>query len=116
MDNTLLGVPLVFWAVICFSIAIAYYFFWPQPSPKRLTPRTRAQHIILRYFHALVWVLLGTGCLLGWAGYGGLGGAVALLGVPVYGVFLYFVIRDRNVELADAAARRKGKDAMNSPG
>mgnify|MGYP003378154648 CR=1 FL=1 len=43
MGNTLLGVPLLFWAIVCFSIAIAYYFFWPKPSARRLTPRTTGQ-------------------------------------------------------------------------
>jgi hypothetical protein len=115
MSATLLGVPLAFWSVVCFSIAAAYYFFWPQPSPKRLTPRTRGQHIVLRYFHALVWVLLGVGCLLGWFGLGDLGRWVALLAIPAYAIFLVYVVRDRNIEQADAAARRRTPDA-GAPG
>ena len=107
MGITLLGVPLVFWAVVCFSIAVAYYFFWPKPSSRRQTPRTPFQHIVLRYFHALVWVLLGIGCLLGWFSSGELGRWVALAAIPVYAIFLIYVVRDRNVELADAAARRR---------
>ena len=115
MGNTLLGAPLIFWAIVCFSIAVAYYFFWPKPSPRRLTPRTTGQHIVLRYFHALVWVLLGLGCLLGGMSSGELGRWVALAGIPVYAIFLYYVVRDRNIELADAATRRKSKDSMNTP-
>lgn len=115
MGNTLLGVPLIFWALVCFSIAAAYFFFWPRPSAKRLTPRTTWQHIVLRYFHGLVWVLLGVGCLLGWQSDSQFGRWVALLALPVYVIFLVVVVRDRNIELADAAARRKSSEANNSP-
>jgi hypothetical protein len=46
---------------------------------------------------------------------GELGRWVALAGIPVYAIFLYYVWRDRNVELADAATRRRSKDSMNTP-
>ena len=69
LGNTLFGIPLVFWGMGCLAIAVAYYRIWPQPGPKRSLPRTQWQHIVLRYFHSLVWVLLAAGCFLAGAGY-----------------------------------------------
>lgn len=114
MSETLLGVPLLFWGILCLAIAAAYYFIWPQPGPKRLAPRTVREHVVLRYFHALVWVLLAAGCFLGAAGLGEFGRWVALLGIPVYVVFLVYVVRDRNREDAARAAQRKGAGAQNA--
>uniref|UniRef100_A0A7C1JZF5 Uncharacterized protein n=1 Tax=Caldilinea aerophila TaxID=133453 RepID=A0A7C1JZF5_9CHLR len=104
----LLGVPLIFWGLLCLAIAIAYYFFWPRPGPKRLTPRTLREHIVLRYFHSLVWVLLALGAFLGALGAGATGRWMALLAIPVYIIFLVYVVRDRNKEEAARAARRAG--------
>lgn len=64
LGNTLLGIPLVFWGIGCLAVAVAYYRIWPQPSPKRSQQRTQWQHIVLRYFHSLVWILLAAGCFL----------------------------------------------------
>lgn len=108
LGNTLLGIPLVFWGLGCLAIAVAYYRIWPQPIPKRTQPRTQWQHIVLRYFHSLVWVLLAAGCFLAGAGYN-VGLWVAALALPVYIVFLVMVIQDRNRELADLAAQRKAQ-------
>ena len=114
MDQTLFGVPLLFWGVLCLAIAAAYYYVWPQPGPKRLAPRSMSEHVVLRYFHSLVWVLLAAGCFLGSAGMGELGRWIALLGIPVYIVFLVYVVRDRNKEEAARAAQRKGAGAQNA--
>ena len=114
MDQTLFGVPLLFWGVLCLAIAAAYYYVWPQPGPKRLAPRTVREHVVLRYFHSLVWVLLAAGCFLGGAGLGELGRWIALLGIPVYIVFLIYVVRDRNKEEAARAAQRKGAGAQSA--
>lgn len=114
MNETLFGIPLIFWGVLCLGVAIAYYFIWPQPGPKRLAPRTQREHIVLRYFHSLVWVLLAFGCFLGAAGYGALGWWVAALGIPVYVVFLYYVVHDRNKEEAARKAKRQGAGARDA--
>lgn len=114
MSETLLGVPLVFWGVLCLAIAAAYYFIWPQPGPKRLAPRSVREHVVLRYFHTLVWVLLAAGCFLAAAGLGEFGRWLALLGIPVYVIFLVYVVRDRHKEDAARAAQRKGAGAQNA--
>ena len=96
MDNTLLGIPLVVWGVLCLGIGVAYYYIWPQPNPKRAEPRTRWQHIVLRYFHMLVWVLLAGGCFLAGLGLNVLGGLVAFLALPAYIYFLVVLLQDRS--------------------
>ena len=111
LGSTLLGIPLVFWGIGCLAVAVAYYRIWPQPSPKRTQRRTQWQHIVLRYFHALVWVLLAAGCFLAGAGYN-IGLWVAALALPVYIYFLVMVVQDRNRELADLAAQRKAQAAV----
>ena len=113
MTETLLGIPLVFWGLLCLAIAVAYYFFWPKPGPKRLTPRTLREHIVLRYFHSLVWVLLALGAFLGALGAGATGRWIALLAIPVYIIFLIYVVRDQNKEEAARAAQRAGAGNRN---
>ena len=113
LGNTLLGIPLIFWGLGCGAVAVAYYRIWPQPSPKRSQPRTQWQHIVLRYFHSLVWILLAAGCFLAGAGYN-IGLWVAALALPVYILFLVMLVQDRNRELADLAAQRKAQAAATS--
>jgi hypothetical protein len=105
--STLLGIPLALWGIGCLAIAIAYYRIWPQPSPKRTTPRSPQQGFVLRYFHALVWVLLALGCFLAGYGFVNIGLWLAAAALPVYIVFLVMLVKDRNRELADLAAQRK---------
>jgi hypothetical protein len=107
LGNTLLGIPLLFWGTGCLAIAFAYYRLWPQPSPKRTQPRTTWQHIVLRYFHALVWGLLAAGCFLAGAGYSNIGLWLAAAALPVYIVFLVMLLQDRQRELADLSTQRK---------
>jgi hypothetical protein len=115
LGNTLLGIPLVFWGIGCLAVAVAYYRIWPQASPKRSQRRTQWQHIVLRYFHSLVWVLLAAGCFLAGAGFN-IGLWVAALALPVYIYFLVMVVQDRNRELADLAAQRKVQAAVTANG
>ena len=115
LGNTLLGVPLVFWGIGCLAVAVAYYRIWPQPSPKRSQRRTQWQHIVLRYFHSLVWILLAAGCFLAGAGFN-IGLWVAALALPVYIYFLVMMVQDRNRELADLAAQRKAQAPVTASG
>jgi hypothetical protein len=107
LGETLFGIPLIFWGLGCLAVAVTYYRLWPQPSPKRTLPRTQWQHVVLRYFHALVWVLLAAGCFLAGTGYTNIGLWLAAAALPVYITFLVMLIKDRNRELADLAAQRK---------
>jgi hypothetical protein len=109
LGNTLFGIPLYFWGLGCLAVAAAYYRLWPQPSPKRTQPRTKFQHSVLRYGHALVWLLLAAGCFLAGAGAVPIGLALASASLPVYILFLVLLLQDRQRELADLAAQRKNK-------
>jgi hypothetical protein len=104
--NTLFGIPLAFWGIGCLAIAFAYWRIWPQPSPRRTQPRTTWQHLVLRCFHSLVWVLLAGACFLAGAGYN-IGLWLASAALPVYIVFLVMLVQDRNREQADLTAQRK---------
>jgi|GEM_PF-675887 len=115
MNNTLFGIPLAFWGVGCLAIAAVYYQIWPMPNPTRIRPRSVWQHLVLRYAHSLVWILLAGACFLAGFGYGAFGLALAFAALPTYVIFLVVVVQDRQRELADqAAARRSASDAKSS--
>ena len=114
LSETLLGVPLVFWGGISLAIGAAYLFVWPKPEPRRVSLRTTREHVVLRYFHSIVWVLIAVGCFLGAAGYGDIGRWFALLGIPVYIIFLVSVVRDRHKEDAARIAHRSGARARDA--
>jgi hypothetical protein len=112
--ETLFGIPLAFWGVGCLAVAFAYYRIWPMPSPKRTQARTPWQHFMLRYGHALVWVLLAGGCFLAGWGQTTIGLWLAAAALPVYIAFLVMLIQDRQRELADLAAQRKAGEPSPS--
>jgi hypothetical protein len=114
MSETLLGVPLVIWSAISLAIGSAYYFVWPKPEPRRVSQRTVREHVVLRYFHSLVWVLIAIGCFLAAAGIGEIGRWIALLGIPVYIIFIVYIVRDRRKEDAARAAQRAGAHARDA--
>jgi hypothetical protein len=107
VDNTLFGIPLTVWALICLGIAAVYWYIWPKPDARRTKPRGKGVAFILRAGHSLVWVLLAAGCLMGAYGYGTAGWIIALTALPLYIAFIVLLVMDRRVELADLAASRK---------
>ncbi len=50
---------LIFVTIVCLLMATLFYFVWPQT----LKP-VGWKKLVLRYFHALVWVLLALACLI----------------------------------------------------
>jgi hypothetical protein len=113
--STLFGIPLAFWGIGCLAVAVTYYRIWPQASPKRTALRSPWQQFVLRYFHALVWVLLALGCFLAGYGFAAIGLWLAAAALPVYIVFLVMLVQDRNRELADLAAQRKAAQSLAVP-
>jgi hypothetical protein len=63
VDNTLLGLPVEAWAIVCFAVAGAYANFWPRPPRTATAPRTTWQQLVLRWFHAATWLCLGLAAL-----------------------------------------------------
>ena len=96
MSETFLGFPLQTWGILCLAVAVAYFFKWPKPKPDRTgPPRNTLVHIILRWFHSVVWLLLGLACFLWASGPSSAANAVAVAALIVYAVFLVTLLRDR---------------------
>ncbi len=92
MAPGLLGVPWLIWAAVCLAVAGVYAVVVPRPKRAGATgaPSPPAwRRLVLRWAHALVWLLLATSCLLRAAGLAGaVPNAVALAALPLYGLFL----------------------------
>lgn len=77
-------------AVIAMAVAVAYYFVWPgRKDPERVRQRPLWSRIVLRWFHALTWVLLALACLF-WIKL-----AAVMAGV-VYLVFMITLAQERH--------------------
>jgi hypothetical protein len=85
----LLGVPSFAWGLLCSAVAVIFAVLWPRmkrPGKAGVLPS-----LILRWFHALVWVLLAVSFFL--RGGQVLGGSatanvLALLALIVYLIFM----------------------------
>lgn len=94
MDNTFWGIPLIVWAILCLGVATLYYFLWPKPKAGR-PPRPMWMHLVLRWFHSLVWVLLALACFLAMGEQVSMAGVVARLAILAYLIFIIAVAVDR---------------------
>ena len=88
MKTKLWGVPLVVWGVICLALAILWIVVWPSD---KAVAEDGLRFFILRWFHALTWLLLALSALI--AAFNRLGGVrtakvMAYLSLPVYLIFL----------------------------
>ncbi len=95
MGEKLLGVPLVFWSAGCLALSVMWAFLWPSD---KVVAGDMPRFIILRWAHALVWMLLAIAAAL-W-GFNLLGGTatarvVALLSLGVYLVFMFTILTAR---------------------
>lgn len=55
-----LGLPWAFWGTLCILVATLYAAVWPRPRPG--TTRVGWHHLVLRWGHTVVWVLLALAC------------------------------------------------------
>jgi hypothetical protein len=55
MEAKLFGVPLALWGSICLILAVLWIFIWPSDKAAAVDGM---RFFILRWFHALVWLLL----------------------------------------------------------
>ncbi|SRR6266508_1226465 len=88
MNTKLLGIPLAILGIGCLVLTIVWIFVWPRDRANR---SAIIQYIILRWFHALTWLLLALAAFI--AGYNVLGGInlakpIALLSLIVYLIFM----------------------------
>jgi hypothetical protein len=93
MNTPFLGVPWFVWGLLCLAVAVIFTVIWPGGRSPSSLPGL--QYIILRWFHALVWILLAVSFFLR----GGmiLGGpstanVLALLALVVYLIFMGTVL------------------------
>lgn len=88
MGEQLFGVPLIVWGAICLSLAVLWTVMWPSAKAAHVKG---VRLIVLRWFHALVWLLLA---LAAFAAAFNVTGAIvvasvlALLSIVVYFVFM----------------------------
>ena len=74
---------------ICLIVAIVYSFVWPGwKDPEQVRQRSVRSRIILRWFHALAWVLLAVACFLQTA-------VPAVWAGVVYLIFLVTLAREK---------------------
>lgn len=95
MDEGFLGIPFALWGAVCLLLSIVWGVFWPSD---KAVPGDIPRFMVLRWGHALVWLLLAISALL--AGYGLLGGmqtarVLALLSLGVYLVFMVTLVMAR---------------------
>ena len=79
-------IPLWVWMGGCFVIAAIYTIIWPRETA--LTDTSALSYIVLRWFHALTWVLLGLSFGVRMKGYKQLAHGLALGALGVYIVFM----------------------------
>jgi hypothetical protein len=94
MNTPLLGVPWLVWGLLCFAVAVIFTMIWPRG--KRPGKASALQSVILRWFHALVWVLLAVSFFLREGKVldgSGTANVLALLAFLVYLIFLGTLLR-----------------------
>jgi hypothetical protein len=101
MTRGILGVPWVVWAVVTFAVAAVFTVVAPGSAGT-----TGLRYIVLRWFHPLAWVLLGSSALILGLVTGGARAAaepVAQIALVVYLAFLltFVVARRRNRAASD---------------
>ena len=88
MNDKFFGVPLFVWAVLCIALAVVWVVFWPRD---RVGGVGSIRYIVLRWFHALTWLLLGVAALIAGidsAGNARLAKAVSICSLVVYLIFM----------------------------
>ncbi len=90
MSRGLIGIPWLACATAAFVVAIVFVFVVPRSADV-----TGPEYLVLRWFHALVWVLLGLAALARQflPTNERLAGAVAQLALVVYVVYLITFVR-----------------------
>lgn len=76
------------WGLLCLALTVVWVFVWPRDRAGQ--PGT-ARYVIVRWFHALTWLLLALAAFIGafdLLGGAGLAKPVALLSLAVYLIFM----------------------------
>ncbi len=92
---SLFGIPVIVLGGVCLGLTIVWVFVWPRG---RVTPADGMRYLIVRWFHALVWLLLALAAFVaGLELFGGLALAqpLALLALFVYFVYMFTLLTSR---------------------
>ncbi len=81
-----LGISFYIWGGLCLVVALIFNFVLPKGRMPAEAGGVR--YFILRWFHSVVWVLLGLSCLVRGAGGNGPADVIALISLGVYLAFL----------------------------
>lgn len=94
MIRGFLNLPWFVWAAIALAVAVTYTFVWPQ---KTVVAAEGFRFFIIRWGHALVWVLLTINFVLRGISpsLNGIANLIALAGAIVYFLFMVmsFVVK-----------------------
>jgi len=90
-----MGLPVEFWAILCFGIGVTYTNFWPRPPRTATEPRTPLQQFILRWMHAITWYCLGCASLALKYVSGTAGQVLGVLGLVAYFIFMTVFVREK---------------------
>jgi hypothetical protein len=96
MEEGLLGMSWLMAAVACLVVTAVYVVVWPRPQVAAAS--SAWTRLVLRWFHALVWLLLAISFLARGAyipGGATLAGTLAMLALICYGTFMFTLIRAR---------------------
>jgi hypothetical protein len=97
MQTGFLGIPWLWWGILCVVLALIYLVFWPRPA-RNAPPRPAVRQGVLRWFHALVWALLAAACFVQAAGFGSastVAAGLALVALVLYIAFIGALLIER---------------------
>lgn len=86
MEAKFLGVPFVLWGMLCLILAIVWVVVWPSD---KAVAADSVRFFVLRWFHALVWLLLAIAAFL--AAFDLLGGVTTARMVAFVSLITYFI-------------------------
>jgi hypothetical protein len=97
MENRFLGVPLPILGMLALLITVIWIFVWPSDRAALGEP---VRYFILRWFHAIVWLLLALAAFI--AGFNLPGGVrlakpVAFVSLIIYLIFMAAFLTSRKL-------------------
>lgn len=92
MGSTLWGLPMYLFGFFCLILALIYAVQWPKAVGRE---RPFGLHLLLRWGHAGVWLLLAASCFLWYVGYNPVGNQLAANAMILYIMFIIGMLYDR---------------------
>ncbi len=96
MSDSFMGISWTFWGGVCLVVAAIQMVIWPRPK-ENTRPRPLWRHLILRWAHGLVWLLLALSCFMRPGSLAASANSVAMAGLLVYVAYLATLAIDRKM-------------------